>query len=159
MLHQSSTINNKLRTKRLAAGLTESQLAEAVAKLVSAETGHAAALDGNYVSKLERGKITWPNSVYRRALRELFDAATDAELGFFATRTRRDAQRLLPASGVELTQLDTAAQPPTTPQRPDSVRAALVAEVLVSPVALTPGPGSATGASRIRPAATEQVTT
>lgn len=154
MLYQSSTINNKLRIKRLAAGLTESQLAEAVAKLVSAETGHAAALDGNYISKLERGKITWPNSVYRRALRELFAAGSDAELGFFATRTRRDAQRWLPAPGVELTPLDTAAQPPTTSQQPDGVR-----EVLISPVVLAPGPGSAAGASRIRPAAGEQVTT
>jgi len=89
------TINHKLRIKRLTAGMTECQLAEAVARLVSAQTGHKAALDGNYVSKLERGRITWPNSVYRRALRELFDAATDAELGFYAARTRRDAERWL----------------------------------------------------------------
>lgn len=99
---QQHTTNNKLRIRRLAAGLTERELAEAVAKRVSEHTGHAAALDGNYVSKLERGKITWPNSVYRRALRELFDAETDAELGFFAMRTRRDAQRWLSASGSDL---------------------------------------------------------
>lgn len=93
-----NSINSKLRTKRLTAGLTECQLAEAVAQLVTAQTGHKAALDGNYVSKLERGRITWPNSVYRRALRELFDAASDAELGFYAARTRRDAERLLAGS-------------------------------------------------------------
>ncbi len=102
MLQQQPMTNNKLRIRRLAAGLTERELAEAVAKRVSADTGHAAALDGNYVSKLERGKITWPNSVYRRALRELFDAETDAELGFFAMRTRRDAQRWLSAPGSDL---------------------------------------------------------
>jgi transcriptional regulator with XRE-family HTH domain len=100
----STPINQRLRIKRLAAGLTEGQLAEAVARLVSAQTGHGAALDGNYISKLERGRITWPNSVYRAALRELFDAASDAELGFYAARTRRDAESWLsgdsPASAV-----------------------------------------------------------
>jgi transcriptional regulator with XRE-family HTH domain len=95
MTLQQPTINHKLRVKRLTAGMTECQLAEAVARLVTAQTGHKAALDGNYVSKLERGRITWPNSVYRRALRELFDAETDAELGFYAARTRRDAERWL----------------------------------------------------------------
>jgi transcriptional regulator with XRE-family HTH domain len=89
--------NEQLRLRRHAAGLTESQLAEAVAVLVSAQTGRRAALDGNYVSKLERGRITWPNSAYRRALREIFAVPTDAELGFYAARTRRDAERLLSA--------------------------------------------------------------
>lgn len=94
---QRPLINAKLRDKRLAVGITESQLAEAVARLVTAETGRVVAMDGNYVSKLERGKITWPNSAYRRAFRVFFDAATDAELGFYVTRTRRDEQRRLPA--------------------------------------------------------------
>jgi hypothetical protein len=80
--------------------MTERQLAEAIVRLVCARTGHGAAVDGNYVSKLERGRITWPNSVYRRALRELFDAASDAELGFYSARTRRDAERLLSDGGA-----------------------------------------------------------
>lgn len=96
MISQRPLTNDLLRVKRLAAGLTERQLAEAVAKVVSAQTGHRAALDGNYISKLERGRITWPNSAYRSALREFFDAATDAELGFYAARTRRDAERSVP---------------------------------------------------------------
>ncbi len=87
-------MNHKLRVKRLAAGLTENQLAEAVAQLVCNDTGHGTAINGNYISKLERGKITWPNSAYRRAFRILFGTATDAELGFYAMRTRRDAERL-----------------------------------------------------------------
>jgi hypothetical protein len=29
-------------------------------------------IDGDYVSKLERGVITWPNSAYRLAFRTLF---------------------------------------------------------------------------------------
>jgi transcriptional regulator with XRE-family HTH domain len=89
------SINDKLRDKRLAIGMTESQVAAEVARLVSAETGRGAAIDGNYVSKLERGKITWPNSAYRRAFREIFEAETDGELGFFAMRTRRDAEHWL----------------------------------------------------------------
>jgi hypothetical protein len=96
VIPQRPLVNHKLRDKRLTAGMTESQLAEAVARLVSAETGRGAAIDGNYVSKLERGRITWPNSAYRRAFRVIFEAATDDELGFYAMRTRRDAERWLP---------------------------------------------------------------
>ena len=86
-------INVKLRSCRLAAGKTEAQVAAEIARLVSAWTGREPAIDGNYVSKLERGVITWPNYTYRQAFRALFDAATDADLGFYASRTRRDAKR------------------------------------------------------------------
>jgi transcriptional regulator with XRE-family HTH domain len=89
----SPIANDRLRARRHAAGLTETQVAEAVARLVSAQTGRRAALDGNYVSKLERGRITWPNRAYRHALRVIFDVPTDADLGFYAARTRRDAER------------------------------------------------------------------
>jgi hypothetical protein len=85
-------INHKLRYRRLAAGITESQVAAAVARLVSEQTGRELAIDGNYVSKLERGVITWPNRAYRQAFRALFDAVSDAELGFYSSRTRRDAE-------------------------------------------------------------------
>jgi len=81
--------------------MTEGQVAAEVARLVAADTGRGAAIDGNYVSKLERGKITWPNSAYRRAFREIFEAETDAELGFYAMRTRRDAELWLSATEVE----------------------------------------------------------
>lgn len=85
--------NYKLRSKRLAAGITEGQVAEEVARLVAAQTGRELAIDGNYVSKLERGVITWPNRAYRQAFRTLFGVANDAELGFYPSRTRRDAER------------------------------------------------------------------
>jgi hypothetical protein len=88
-------INHSLRCRRLAAGITESQVAEEVARLVAAQTGHDLAIDGNYVSKLERGVITWPNRAYRQAFRTLFNAVDDAELGFYSRRTRRDAKRWL----------------------------------------------------------------
>ena len=80
--------------------MTESQVAEEVARLVSAQTGRDLAIDGNYVSKLERGVITWPNRSYRAAFRMLFNALSDAELGFYPSRTRKDAERwLTPADG------------------------------------------------------------
>jgi len=71
-------------------------VAEEVARLVAAQTGRDLAIDGNYVSKLERGVITWPNRAYRRAFRTLFNVLSDAELGFYSSRTRKDAQRWLP---------------------------------------------------------------
>jgi len=78
---------------RLAIGKTEGQVAEEVARLVAAQTGRELAIDGNYVSKLERGVITWPNRAYRQAFRTLFGVANDADLGFYPSRTRQDAER------------------------------------------------------------------
>jgi hypothetical protein len=85
--------NYKLRCLRLAAGMTEGQVAEEVARIVAAQTGRELAINGNYVSKLERGVITWPNRAYRQAFRTFFSVSKDADLGFFPSRTRRDAER------------------------------------------------------------------
>ena len=93
-MDRSPISNLKLRSKRLAAGITEGQVAEEVARLVAAQTGRELAIDGNYVSKLERGVITWPNRAYREAFRTLFGVANDADLGFYPSRTRRDAEQL-----------------------------------------------------------------
>jgi hypothetical protein len=99
-LHKRHSINHRLRCRRLAAGKTERQVAEEVARLVAVQTGRDLAIDGNYVSKLERGVITWPNRAYRQAFRTLFGVSSDAELGFYPSRTRRDAEeRLTPADG------------------------------------------------------------
>jgi hypothetical protein len=86
-------VNHKLRCRRLAVGFTEGQVAEEVARLVADQTGRELAINGNYVSKLERGVITWPNRAYRDAFRALFGVSSDAELGFYPSRTRRDAER------------------------------------------------------------------
>jgi hypothetical protein len=85
--------NYKLRSMRLAAGMTEGQVAEEVARIVAAQTGRELAINGNYISKLERGVITWPNRAYRQAFRTLFGVSKDADLGFYPSRTRRDAER------------------------------------------------------------------
>jgi hypothetical protein len=99
-LHKRPSINHSLRLRRLAAGITESQVAEEVARLVAVRTGRDMAIGGNYVSKLERGVITWPNRAYREAFRAFFHAESDAELGFYPSRTKRDAEHeLTPADG------------------------------------------------------------
>lgn len=90
---QSPRINQNLRRRRLTVGITEGQVAEEVARIVAIQTGRELAIDANYVSKLERGVITWPNRAYRNAFRTFFRAASDAELGFYPSRTRRDAER------------------------------------------------------------------
>ncbi len=40
-------------------------------------------MSGNYVGRLERGTMRWPNADYRSALRAALGAETDAALGFF----------------------------------------------------------------------------
>jgi transcriptional regulator with XRE-family HTH domain len=84
--------NYKLRSMRLAAGMTEGQVAEEVARIVTAQTGRELAINGNYISKLERGVITWPNRAYRQAFGTLFGVSKDPDLGFYPSRTRRDAE-------------------------------------------------------------------
>lgn len=91
-MRERTTINHRLRCRRLAAGITEGQVAEEIARLVAVQTGSDLAIDGNYVSKLERGVITWPNRAYRQAFRTLFNVPSDAELGFYPSRTRKDAE-------------------------------------------------------------------
>lgn len=90
---QRPRINQNLRERRLTVGITEGQVAEEVARIVALQTGRELAIDANYVSKLERGVITWPNRAYRDAFRTFFRATSDAELGFYPSRTRRDAER------------------------------------------------------------------
>ncbi|MGH4020719.1 MAG: helix-turn-helix domain-containing protein [Pseudonocardiaceae bacterium] len=75
--------NRALADARQARRLTQAQLAERV----SARLGLDPPLDGNYISKLERGVHTWPNADYRRAFREELGAKTDAELGFHCSRS------------------------------------------------------------------------
>lgn len=54
---------------------------------VQRATGRAAAIDADHVGKYERGLVTWPNKWYRLAFLDLFQTATDAELGFYSKRS------------------------------------------------------------------------
>jgi len=79
--------NHRLRVARLQRGWTRDQLAEQVAGFLAAEGGRLSAMDANHVYKLERGEITWPNASYRRALRNVLGAESDADLGFYCKRS------------------------------------------------------------------------
>lgn len=57
--------NLLLRAARQARRLTQQQVADAVCAAYSTLCGKEAAIDADYVSKLERGEITWPNARYR----------------------------------------------------------------------------------------------
>lgn len=72
------TPNVYLRRARLALDLTQQGLAD----LFNAHYESAAAVDANYISKLERGRIRWPNKRYRATFRHILGAETDATLGF-----------------------------------------------------------------------------
>lgn len=77
-----SQSNVLLTHARVAHGLTQQELAEAVSTAHSRLFGSEAAIDANHVSKLERGVIARPNRRYREALRAVLHATTDTELGF-----------------------------------------------------------------------------
>ncbi|MGH3906563.1 MAG: helix-turn-helix domain-containing protein [Pseudonocardiaceae bacterium] len=79
--------NELLRTAREGAVLTQGQLAELANARVERETGTPGAMDADYIGKLERGIHHWPNRHYRTALCRVLGRLSDAELGFFSTRS------------------------------------------------------------------------
>ncbi|WP_091455928.1 hypothetical protein [Actinokineospora iranica] len=68
--------------------MTQGQLAESANTRVEQATGKPGAMDADYIGKLERGVHRWPNRQYRAALRLALRRQSDAELGFFSTRSR-----------------------------------------------------------------------
>jgi hypothetical protein len=80
-------------------------------------------LDDNYIGKLERGVIRWPNKLYRQALRTILRAGSDTQLGFYSRRrgsdtvTDVDRQQFLRLAGtvMALPWLDLFTPPTTTP--------------------------------------------
>jgi transcriptional regulator with XRE-family HTH domain len=91
---QANTPNVRLREARESANLTLEQVADLVAGEVERITGKRPAIDGDQVSRYERGLHTWPGRDYRAAFRTVFAARSDAELGFYSRRARA---RLVPA--------------------------------------------------------------
>jgi hypothetical protein len=68
--------------------LSRQELAELVNQWVFDHAEKRVELDENYIGKLERGVIRWPNTLYRQALRAILHAETDAQLGFYLQRRR-----------------------------------------------------------------------
>lgn len=70
-------------------GLSREELADLVNRQVFATTRRVIDLSANYVGKLERGQIRWPQADYRSGLRAVLGVATDTELGFERPRRSR----------------------------------------------------------------------
>jgi hypothetical protein len=93
--------NEKFAAARAAYGLTEAELAERVADWICAQVpakrpqtpAPRPAIDGDHVSRIERGLITWPGREYRAGFRAVLGAAGDTELGFYPHRGRGRAVR------------------------------------------------------------------
>lgn len=72
--------------------MSRQELAELVSAWVFERAGRVVELNANYVGKLERGQIRWPQADYRAGLRAVLGAGTDRELGF--RRPRRSPARV-----------------------------------------------------------------
>lgn len=119
--------NEVLRRLRLDRQLTQAQVADRVQASLLAKTGRIHSFDANRVSKLERGEITWPDRHYREALAEIFH--TD-QLGFYATKTRRDADEVIATDRRTFMAMPAAAVVPVllSPQPPARIGRADIAE-------------------------------
>jgi len=62
--------------------MSREELADAVNAWIYARTGRVLVLTANYVGKMERGVLRWPNAHYRAGLRAVLGVARDRELGF-----------------------------------------------------------------------------
>ncbi|MGQ0778655.1 MAG: hypothetical protein ACT4NY_30295, partial [Pseudonocardiales bacterium] len=79
--------NRAFQLARRSRVLTQAQVAEMVAEVVERATGRRCGIDADYVSKVERGEISWPGAAYRSAFRVVLGAASDADLGFYCSRS------------------------------------------------------------------------
>ncbi|MGQ0776249.1 MAG: hypothetical protein ACT4NY_17785 [Pseudonocardiales bacterium] len=82
--------NRAFQLARRTRVLTQAQVAEMVAEVVEGATGRRCGIDADYVSKVERGEISWPGAAYRSAFGVVLGAVSDADLGFpVPVRARR----------------------------------------------------------------------
>ncbi|MGH3916681.1 MAG: hypothetical protein ACRDTC_25195 [Pseudonocardiaceae bacterium] len=97
--------NQRLSRARSARNQTQQQVADAIGERL----GYP--VDVEYIGRLERGVITWPNVRCRAAFRTHFGVASDVELGFYSRRSlpappreddvrRRVVLTKLPAAGL-----------------------------------------------------------
>ncbi|WP_202970563.1 helix-turn-helix domain-containing protein [Saccharothrix sp. ALI-22-I] len=68
--------------------LSRQELAELVNEYVYRHANRREGIDANYVGKVERGLIRWPNEDYRAAFRAVLGVSTDEALGFSNSRRR-----------------------------------------------------------------------
>jgi transcriptional regulator with XRE-family HTH domain len=96
MTHEitDSTTNGALYRLRVAAGLSQQDVADRVNELAVRDGRRDTAVSANTVSRWERGKVT-PGPLYRRLLATLFKVQVD-ELGIPLQRDVRSPQRVPP---------------------------------------------------------------
>ncbi|MCK9903175.1 hypothetical protein CC117_09735 [Parafrankia colletiae] len=73
--------------------LTRQELAERVNRWIYEQDQTITEIDANYIGKLERGMIRWPQHRYREALRAILRAETDHELGFRRPARHQEAPK------------------------------------------------------------------
>lgn len=91
--------NDRLIALRLRRSLTQEDVARQVADLIVRTTGKPSGINADYVSRLERGKIVWPNRETRSAFGEMF-CATDDELGFYNPKLGRPSVPPVASGGL-----------------------------------------------------------
>lgn len=74
--------NLLLRAARLELRETQEQTAAAIGELMERP------VDPEYLGRLERGVVTWPNAEYRAAFQQHFGVASPGELGFYCRRSQ-----------------------------------------------------------------------
>jgi hypothetical protein len=78
--------------------MSRRELAELVNQYIWDNYRQRTGLDENYIGKLERNVVRWPNDLYREALRAVLGAADEADLGFWPRGSgRRHAVDPVPA--------------------------------------------------------------
>ncbi|MFC9999627.1 multiprotein-bridging factor 1 family protein [Nocardia sp. NPDC127526] len=90
---------NLLAAARMARGWTQAELAEAIARCIQHTSHTTTGIDADYISRLERGLISWPAKQTRMALEELFDCSA-TELGLVNRRLGGPQRRRRPCVSV-----------------------------------------------------------
>ncbi len=91
--------------------MSRQELAEAVNAYLWRVHERRASLDENYIGKLERGEHRWPQERYRQALRAVLRVESDAELGFYISRSARVVRPLDARSVSHVTPIETRNRP------------------------------------------------
>lgn len=86
-------VNELFRSRRLAKGWTQAELAVLVCREIEFATGRSAGIDAQAISRIECGDTSWPRLATRRALVALLDAGAESEIGLYPKRTLRDAEK------------------------------------------------------------------
>jgi hypothetical protein len=89
-------------TRARGKGLSRDELAIKINDYLWDRYRQRADLDANYIGKLERGIIAWPNHRYREALRHVLNVSNDSTLGFHNTRRATVARDISPRSSLAL---------------------------------------------------------